>query len=254
VWCHGSVRRAARRQKCGRRVSPVSPTLSLLRHGESTWNAEDRFTGWTDVPLTDKGVSEACEAGRLLAASKTPIDVVHTSLLRRAIATAYLAQEQMGLSWLPVRRHWRLNERHYGALQGLNKAETARQYGADQVLSWRRGWDVPPPPIEPSDERHPSWDRRYAGITSDALPAGESLKDVVDRLRPYWQDHIAADLAEGKDVLVVAHGNSLRGLVAYLQNLPPDEVIKLEIPTGAPMVLELDGSLQLIRSGYISAA
>jgi 2,3-bisphosphoglycerate-dependent phosphoglycerate mutase len=214
--------------------------LVLLRHGESTWNQENRFTGWHDVGLTARGEAEAREAGRLLAQAGIGFDVVHTSVQRRAIRSAELALEQMGLQWLPVRRHWRLNERHYGALQGLNKKETAERYGLEQVVQWRRSYDVPPPPLSPDDERHPRHDPRYARLAPDQLPASECLEDVVARMLPYWHDAIVDDLAQGRRVLVSAHGNSLRALVKHLRRIPDDEIPGLEIPTGVPWVFELD--------------
>ena len=214
--------------------------LVLLRHGESTWNRENLFTGWHDVDLSDRGEEEAREGGRLLATEGLAFDVVHTSLQRRAIRTAELALDEMELLWLPVRRHWRLNERHYGALQGLNKKETAARYGAEQVFAWRRSYDVPPEPLALDDERHPRHDPRYAHVAPDLLPGSECLKDVVARMLPYWHDAIAPDLFAGKRVLVSAHGNSLRALVKHLKQIPDEEIPDLEIPTGVPWVFELD--------------
>ncbi len=226
-------------------------TLVLLRHGQSTWNLENRFTGWTDVGLTDKGIQEAKESGRLMAASGLEFDVVHTSLQLRAINTANIALEEMGLHWLPVKRHWRLNERHYGALQGLDKKETAERHGKEQVFEWRRSYDIPPPALDPGDERHPAHDRRYASLPPDLLPATECLKDVVNRMLPYWYDQIVPDLREGKRVLIAAHGNSLRALVKHLDGISDEEIPVLNIPTGIPLVYELDVDLRKISSGYL---
>ncbi|MDX1449679.1 MAG: 2,3-diphosphoglycerate-dependent phosphoglycerate mutase, partial [Acidimicrobiia bacterium] len=200
-------------------------TLVLLRHGESEWNRENLFTGWTDVGLTIDGEEEARAGGRLMAEEGIEPDIVHTSLLVRAIKSANLALEEMGMSWLPVKRHWRLNERHYGALQGLNKAETAAKHGDEQVLVWRRAYDVAPPPLEPDDERHPRHDRRYRLLAPEQLPATECLKDVVERMLPYWHDAIVPDLRQGKTVLVAAHGNSLRALVKHLDEVSDDQIV-----------------------------
>jgi 2,3-bisphosphoglycerate-dependent phosphoglycerate mutase len=215
------------------------PTLVLLRHGQSTWNAENLFTGWHDVDLTELGEQEARAGGRLLGEGAFDVDVVHTSLQKRAIRTANLALEELDRLWVPQRRHWRLNERHYGDLQGRNKAETAAKYGADKVLVWRRSYDVPPPPLAEDDERHPRHDPRYAMLPPDLLPAGECLKDVVERMLPYWYDAIVPDLVEGRVVLVAAHGNSLRALVKHLNGIDDDEITGLDIPTGQPLVYEL---------------
>jgi 2,3-bisphosphoglycerate-dependent phosphoglycerate mutase len=213
--------------------------LVLLRHGQSTWNLENLFTGWHDVPLSEHGNAEAIDAGRLMKQAGLLPDVVHTSLLVRAIETADLALAELGLSWIPVRRSWRLNERHYGALQGLNKAQTSARFGEEQVKVWRRSYDVRPPAIEPSDERHPSHDRRYAELPPELLPGSECLKDVVDRMLPYWYDAIVPDLLRFSCVLVAAHGNSLRALVKHLDRLSEQEVVDLDIPTGVPRVYEL---------------
>jgi len=226
-------------------------TLVLLRHGESVWNKENLFTGWTDVPLSERGEAEARQAGRLMKEAGLTFDIVFTSLLVRAIRTAEIALEEMGLSWLPVERSWRLNERHYGALQGLNKRETAEKYGSEQVFLWRRSYDVPPPPLDPSDRRHPRHDPRYRFLPPDALPATECLKDVVARMLPYWYDAIAPRLLDGKRVLVVAHGNSLRALVKHLDRISDEEIAELNIPTGIPLRYELDGELKPISSGYL---
>ncbi len=227
------------------------PTLVLLRHGQSTWNAENRFTGWHDVPLTELGRHEARRAGQLLAEAELAVDVVHTSLQQRAITTANLALEEAGRLWVPQCRHWRLNERHYGDLQGRNKAETAERYGADQVHEWRRSYDVSPPLVADDDSRHPRHDPRYATLAPDLLPAGECLADVVVRMLPYWHDVIAGDLLTGHTVLVAAHGNSLRALVKHLRHIPADEIASLEIPTGIPLVFQLDNTLTPVSFGYL---
>ncbi len=224
-------------------------TLVLLRHGESTWNLENRFTGWVDVDLTEKGVTEAGEAGRLLVGEGLGFDVVHTSVLLRSIKTAQITLEVMGLHWLPVKRHWRLNERHYGGLQGLDKKETAARHGKDMVHVWRRSYDIPPPALEPDDERHPRFDPRYAALAPEQLPATECLKDVVARMLPYWYDGIVPDLRDGKRVVVVAHGNSLRALVKHLDGISDEAIPELNIPTGLPLVYELDGDLRPLRPG-----
>ncbi len=228
--------------------------LVLLRHGESTWNLENRFTGWTDVDLTARGEEEAREAGRLMAVEGFEFGIVHTSVLLRAIRTADLALAEMELSWLPVIRHWRLNERHYGALQGLNKKETAGIHGAEQVKIWRRSYDVPPEPVPLDDPRHPRHDPRYRELPPELLPATECLKDVVGRMLPYWYDQIVPDLMAGKQPLVVAHGNSLRALVKHLDGLSEAEVVDLNIPTGVPLVYELDSEMAKVSSRYLGDA
>jgi len=225
--------------------------LVLLRHGESTWNLENRFTGWTDVDLTDTGEAEARSAGALMASAGYEFGVVHTSVLVRAIRTADIATLEMGLSWLPVSRHWRLNERHYGALQGLNKKQTAAQHGVEQVKLWRRSFDLPPPPLDSDDERHPRFDRRYAELPPDLLPATECLKDVVARMLPYWHDRIVPDVTAGRVPLVVAHGNSLRALVMHLDRLTDEQVVDLNIPTGIPLVYDLDRSMRPLAKRYL---
>ncbi len=225
--------------------------LVLLRHGESQWNLENRFTGWTDVDLTPKGVEEAHEAARLLLEGGYTFDVAHTSLLKRAIRTLWIVQDDMDLMWLPVHRSWRLNERHYGALQGLNKAETAAQYGDVQVLVWRRSYCDPPPVITPEDARHPSHDRRYADLPPAELPLAESLKDTVARFLPYWHGTIVPDLQGGRKVIIAAHGNSLRALVKHLDNVSEEEIVGLNIPTGIPLVYELDEDLKPITHYYL---
>jgi 2,3-bisphosphoglycerate-dependent phosphoglycerate mutase len=226
-------------------------TLVLLRHGQSTWNLENIFTGWTDVPLSEAGRSEAAVAGEIMVSEGLAFDVVHTSYLRRAIDTASISLDVMDLGWLPVTRHWRLNERHYGALQGLNKKETANEFGLEQVHVWRRSYSTPPPALERSDERHPSHDPRYAFLAPEQLPATECLADVVERMLPYWYDMIVPDLRSGKRVLVVAHGNSLRALVKHLDDVPDDEIPDLNIPTGIPLHYELDGELNVASRRYL---
>jgi 2,3-bisphosphoglycerate-dependent phosphoglycerate mutase len=225
--------------------------LVLLRHGQSTWNLENLFTGWTDVDLSETGVEEARAAGRLLNGGGYVFDVAHTSVLKRAIKTLYITLNELDLLWIPVTKTWRLNERHYGALQGLNKAQTAAKHGDEQVLIWRRSYDIPPPPLETSDPRHPSHDPRYKGLTSSQLPATESLKETVARFLPYWHETIAPDIKAGKRVIIAAHGNSLRALVKYLDNVPESEIVELNIPTGIPLVYELDQDLKPIRHYYL---
>ena len=228
------------------------PQLVILRHGQSTWNAENKFTGWTDVDLTERGEAEARQAGRLLAQqSGLELDVVHTSVLTRAVRTANLTLDEMGRSYLPVRRHWRLNERHYGALQGLNKKETAERFGVEQVKAWRRSYDVPPDPVPVDDPNHPVNDARYRLLPPSALPATECLRDVVARLLPYWEDAIAPELLAGAAVLVVAHGNSLRALVKFLEHISDEDIVGLDIPTGFPRVYELDDRLEVRSATYL---
>ncbi len=225
--------------------------LVLLRHGESTWNRENRFTGWTDVDLNDKGLNEAREAGRILAAEKYEFDVAYSSVLKRAIRTLQIALDELDMMWLPVHRSWRLNERHYGALQGLNKAETAAQHGEAQVKLWRRSYDIPPPPLTVDDPRHPSRERRYADLSPNELPLTESLKDTVDRFLPYWHGAIAPTIKSGKHVLIAAHGNSLRALVKFLDNVSDQEIVDLNIPTGVPLVYLLNDDLQPLQKFYL---
>ena len=225
--------------------------LVLIRHGESTWNKENRFTGWTDVDLSEKGLGEAREAGQVLKREGYAFDVVYTSLLKRAIKTANVVLDEMDQIWLPVVRSWRLNERHYGALQGLNKSETAEKFGEDQVKIWRRSYDIPPPALEASDERFPGNDARYAKLGDSALPLTECLKDTVARFLPLWEDAIAPDIKSGKRVVVAAHGNSIRALVKYLDNVSEADIVELNIPTGMPLVYELDASLKPIKSYYL---
>jgi|SRR5262245_14196961 len=223
----------------------------LLRHGESEWNRENRFTGWTDVDLSDKGLAEAREAGRLMKDAGLTFDVAFTSVLRRAIKTLDIALDGMDLLWIPVIKHWRLNERHYGALQGLNKAETAARHGESQVKIWRRSYDIPPPPLTPDDERWTGRDPRYRDLKPSEIPASESLKDTVARFLPYWHDAIAPAIASGRRVLIAAHGNSLRALVKYLDHVGDQAIVELNIPTGIPLVYELDDQLRPIRHDYL---
>ena len=225
--------------------------LVLLRHGQSIWNMENRFTGWTDVGLSDQGVAEAEEAARLFAQNGLDFDICHTSYLKRAIKTLWIVLEGMDRMWLPVHNSWRLNERHYGALQGLNKAEMAEKAGKEQVHLWRRSFDVRPPALEPTDERHPGRDPRYAALGEAELPCTESLKDTITRVLPYWHERIVPDLQQNKRVLISAHGNSLRGLVKYLEEIPDAEIPGVEIPTGNPLVYELDGTLRPQAKYYL---
>ncbi len=223
----------------------------LLRHGESTWNMENRFTGWTDVPLSDKGSDEAVAAGRLLKAEGFSFDLAFTSVLKRAIKTLWLAMEEMDLMWIPVVNSWRLNERHYGALQGLNKAETAQKYGDEQVKIWRRSYDVRPPLLERNDERHPSRDPRYASLDPADQPDGECLADTVARAVPYWEGTIVPEIKSGREVIVAAHGNSLRALVKYLDDVSEADILELNIPTGIPLVYELDANMRPLSHRYL---
>ena len=225
--------------------------LVLLRHGQSVWNVENIFTGWTDVGLSDRGREEARDAGRLMLAQGFAFDVAHTSVLRRAIRTLDLALSEMDLLWIPVKKHWRLNERHYGALQGLNKKATADEYGLDQVHIWRRSYNTRPPALEVDDERHPQNDPRYASLPPDMLPVTECLEDVVERMLPYWNDAIVPDIRDGMRVIVSAHGNSLRALVQHLDGVSDEEIPGLNIPTGIPLVYELDEGLRSVRSYYL---
>jgi 2,3-bisphosphoglycerate-dependent phosphoglycerate mutase len=228
--------------------------LVLLRHGESTWNKENLYTGWTDVDLSEKGLAEAHEAGRLMKAEGLTFDLAYTSVLKRAIRTLWIALDEMDLMWLPVHNTWRLNERHYGALQGLNKAQTAEQYGEKQVKLWRRSYDVPPPPLTRDDPRWPGHDPRYADVPADELPLAECLKDTVARFLPWWHAEAVPTLKSGKRVIIAAHGNSLRALVKYLDNISDDEIVELNIPTGVPLVYELDDDLKPIRHYYLGDA
>ena len=225
--------------------------LVLVRHGQSTWNLENRFTGWTNVDLTELGNAEAHEAGKLLIEGGYDFDIAYTSVLKRAVKTLNIIQEEMNLEWIPVIRAWQLNERHYGSLQGLNKAEMAEKFGDAQVKIWRRSYDVPPPPLELTDERHPRFDRRYASLTPEQLPATESLKITLERVLPYWHSTLAPEIRTGKRVLIVAHGNSIRALVKYLDNISDSEITELNIPTGLPLVYELDDDLKPIQHYYL---
>jgi len=229
-------------------------TVVLLRHGESTWNKENRFTGWTDVDLTEKGRVEAIDAGRLLKGEGLGFDMVYTSVLKRAIRTAFLTLDELDLLWLPVERSWRLNERHYGALQGLDKAETAAAHGEAQVKIWRRSYDIPPPPLTADDPRHPGRDPRYVSLSPSELPLTESLKDTVARFLPYWTSTIAPAIRSGQRVLIAAHGNSLRALVKHLDDISDAAIVELNIPTGIPLVYELDAELKPIRRRYLGDA
>jgi 2,3-bisphosphoglycerate-dependent phosphoglycerate mutase len=225
--------------------------LVLIRHGESTWNLENRFTGWTDVDLTPTGVEQAKQAGRLLKAEGYDFDVAYTSVLKRAIWTLWHAMDQMDRSWLPVVNTWRLNERHYGGLQGLNKAETAKQYGDEQVLVWRRSYDVPPPPLEPQDPRSERSDIRYANLDPKNVPLTECLKDTVARVLPYWNEELAPAIQSCKRILIAAHGNSIRALVKYLDGISDNDIVGVNIPNGIPLVYELDANLKPIKSYYL---
>jgi 2,3-bisphosphoglycerate-dependent phosphoglycerate mutase len=225
--------------------------LILVRHGESIWNVENLFTGWTDVDLSAHGRSEAARAGRELMKEQLAVDLAFTSVLKRAIRTLWLMLDEMDRMWMPVERSWRLNERHYGALQGLNKAQTVAQHGEAQVKVWRRSYDIPPPALSGEDPRHPRFDPRYTGVASDELPAAESLKDTLARVLPFWHARIAPELRGGRNVLVVAHGNSLRAMVKMLDRIPESEIVELNIPTGVPLLYELDAALQPRGSRYL---
>jgi 2,3-bisphosphoglycerate-dependent phosphoglycerate mutase len=225
--------------------------LVLIRHGESTWNKENRFTGWTDVDLSAKGREEALDGGRVLKPEGYSFDVAYTSVLKRAIRTLWTVLDEMELMWIPVYRSWRLNERHYGALQGLNKAETAEKFGEDQVKIWRRSYDIPPPALTPDDERYPGHDARYRGLSAAEMPLTECLKDTVARFLPLWHETIAPAIKSGQKVLIAAHGNSLRALVKYLDRIPEEEIVELNIPTGMPLVYELDDNLKPLNRYYL---
>lgn len=225
--------------------------LVLLRHGESTWNKENRFTGWTDVDLSEKGKEEARAAGKVLKENGFVFDAAYTSVLKRAIRTLWFALDELDLMWIPVYNSWRLNERHYGALQGLNKSETAAKYGDQQVLIWRRSYDIRPTALEKTDERFPGNDPRYKNLKPEETPAAECLKDTVDRFLPYWHETVAPAIKSGKRVIIVAHGNSLRALVMYLDHIPEDKIVELNIPTGMPLVYEPDDSLKPVKSYYL---
>lgn len=225
--------------------------IVLLRHGESTWNKENRFTGWTDVDLTPKGLQEAKNAGRLLREQEYAFDIAYTSVLKRAIRTLWITLDEMDQMWIPIQHTWQLNERHYGALQGLNKAETAAKYGDEQVLIWRRSYDIRPPALTSDDERYPGTDPRYKNLDQDDIPLTECLKDTVARFLPYWNTTIAPQVRAGKSVIIVAHGNSLRALVKYLDNMSEEEILNCNIPTGIPLVYELDDNLKPMQSYYL---
>ena len=225
--------------------------IVLLRHGESVWNRENRFTGWTDVGLSERGVQEAIEAGRLLRKEGFVFDVAFTSVLKRSIKTLWLVLEEMDLVWIPIEQSWRLNERHYGALQGLNKAEMLERHGEAQVAIWRRSYDVRPPALTPDDERHPGRDPRYATLSPHELPSTECLKDTVERFLPYWHEAIAPAVRSGKRVIIAAHGNSLRALVKYLDRMSDEAIVSLNIPTGLPLVYELNDDLSALRHHYL---
>ncbi len=228
--------------------------IVLLRHGESTWNKENRFTGWTDVDLSERGREEAQRSGEVLRAEGYTFDIAFTSVLKRAIRTLWFVQDELDLLWIPTIKAWQLNERHYGALQGLNKAETAAKFGDEQVLIWRRSYDTPPPELTPDDERYPGHDPRYAGLSKEELPLTESLKETVARVIPYWHTEIVPVIKAGKRVIVAAHGNSLRALVKYLDDMSEEAVLKLNIPTGVPLVYELDENLKPLKSYYLGDA
>jgi 2,3-bisphosphoglycerate-dependent phosphoglycerate mutase len=229
----------------------MMPKIVLLRHGESIWNKENLFTGWYDVDLSDQGRVEAKRAGEVLKAEGFTFDVAFTSVLKRAIRTLWLALDELDQLWIPVVKSWKLNERHYGALQGLNKAQTAAKYGDEQVLVWRRSYDTPPPALDEADERYPGADPRYKGLTAAELPKTECLKDTVERVVPYWNETIAPAIKAGKNVIIAAHGNSLRALVKYLDNISDEEIVGLNIPTGVPLVYELDDDLKPIKHYYL---
>ena len=228
--------------------------LVLVRHGESTWNLENRFTGWTDVDLTPTGIEQAKDAGRLLREGGFEFDLAYTSVLKRATRTLWHCLDEMDRTWLPVAHSWRLNERHYGALQGLNKAETAKQYGDAQVLAWRRSYDTPPPPLDPNDPRCERTDIRYAKLKPEQVPLSECLKDTVDRVLPFWEESMSAAIKTGRKVLVAAHGNSIRALVKYLDKVSDSDIVSLNIPNGIPLVYELDAALTPIRHYYLGDA
>lgn len=228
-------------------------TLVLIRHGESTWNLENRFTGWTDVELTATGIAQAQQAGQRLKTAGLEFDMAYTSVLKRAIHTLWHCLDSMDSTWLPVQKSWRLNERHYGGLQGLNKAETAKEYGDDQVLVWRRSYDTPPPALEAGDPRSERGDRRYRDLAAEQIPLTECLKDTVARVLPYWESDIAPNIRAGKRVVIAAHGNSLRALVKYLDGIADDAIVSLNIPNGTPLVYELDEALKPIRSYYLES-
>lgn len=238
-------------KKVSTKIAHHTTKLVLLRHGESIWNKENRYTGWTDVDLSEHGIEEAHEAARALIKQGFTFDIAFTSVLKRAIRTLWIVLDEMDLMWIPVYRNWRLNERHYGALQGLNKAETARQYGEQQVFLWRRSYDVRPPLLTKDDERHPGKEAKYSDLSEDEMPLGECLKDTVTRFLPYWHDTIVPSIKSGNKVLIAAHGNSLRALVKYLENMTDDAIVKLNIPTGIPLVYEIDENLHPVKHYYL---
>lgn len=225
--------------------------IVLIRHGESTWNKENRFTGWTDVDLTEKGTEEAKKAGKILKSEGYTFDLAYTSVLKRAIKTLWVALDEMDLTWIPVINNWKLNERHYGALQGLNKSETAEKYGEEQVHIWRRSYDVPPPEMTRNDERYAGLDPRYKNLSEEEIPLTESLKETVARVVPYWENEIAPQVKDGKKIVISAHGNSIRALIKYLDNVPEDKIVGLNIPNGTPLVYELDENLKPIKNYYL---
>ena len=228
--------------------------LILVRHGQSVWNVENLFTGWHDVDLSEQGRAEAASAGREIVKEKLTVDIAFTSVLKRAIHTLWIALDAMDRAWIPVERSWRLNERHYGALQGLNKAQTVEKHGEAQVKIWRRSYDIPPPKLELDDQRHPRFDARYAGVPAAELPAAESLKDTLARVLPFWNSRIAPELRSGRNVMVAAHGNSLRAMVKMLDNVPEKDIVELNIPTGVPLLYELDAQLKPLGSRYLGDA
>ena len=229
----------------------MASTLILLRHGESDWNRQNRFTGWIDVDLSETGTEEAHRAGRQLREGGYQVDICYTSVLKRAIRTLWISLDEMDQMWVPVVRTWRLNERHYGGLQGLNKSETAKKHGEDQVKVWRRSYDIPPPPLDKADATHPTHERRYAGIDPHLLPDTESLDLTLHRVMPFWEESIAPDLNAGKTVMVAAHGNSLRAIVKYLDGISDEDIVGLNIPTGVPLVYEFDDNLGVLKKGYL---
>jgi 2,3-bisphosphoglycerate-dependent phosphoglycerate mutase len=236
------------------KIRPPVGRLVLVRHGQSDWNEKNLFTGWTDVDLTAQGREEARQAGRTLSGASLSFDIAFTSVLTRAIRTLWIVLDEMKLQWIPVENSWRLNERHYGSLQGLDKAQTTAKHGEAQVKIWRRSYDIPPPPLDASDERHPCHDPRYAGLPPSVLPGTESLKTTLARVQPYWEDRIAAELLKGRNVLVAAHGNSLRAVVKMLERISDDEITELNIPTGIPRLYELDANLRPTRAEYLGDA
>jgi len=251
LWTKQSEMRNFRNKKNPEKGELAMIKLVLLRHGESQWNRENRFTGWYDIDLSEQGRLEAGNAGKLLQEAGFVFDIAYTSVLKRAIRTLWGVLDGMDLMWIPVFKSWRLNERHYGALQGLNKSETSQKYGEEQVLVWRRSYDTPPPALEKSDERYPGSDPRYATLTEEEIPLSECLKDTVDRFLPLWHETIAPEIRKGRKVIIAAHGNSLRALVKYLDNISEEDIVGLNIPTGIPLVYELDDNLKPLKSYYL---